>query len=63
MTEKKTKTLKKKERTSQYKWIKHMYAELDEIKKVIKEHEKEIYELKLRYGKLARRIKKLELKE
>lgn len=30
------KTLRKKDRTAQYKWIKHIYAELDEIKARIK---------------------------
>lgn len=30
-----SKTTKKKNRTSQYKWIKHLYAEVDEVKQTL----------------------------
>lgn len=58
------KTAKKKASIAQYKWIKHMYATLDKIEGEIKELKELIwnnwYQLSLEYGKLARRIKKLE---
>lgn len=56
------KTSKKKTKTAQYKWVKHMYAELDEIKDEINKINKEIYDLKLRWGSNARRIKRIEEK-
>lgn len=44
-----------------YKLIKDIYAKIDIVDAEMGTIDKEIYDLKLRYGELARRVKKIEL--